>query len=125
MTGSTFSITERMRSFGYAFQGLGFMLRTQHNAWIHVLASLMVIILAAVLDVAAEAWVWLIVAMALVWIAETTNTAFEHVCDVISPEFHPAVKRAKDVAAGAVLLSAVAAVAIGAITLWPYVRTVF
>lgn len=122
MTRAAFSITGRMRSFGYAFSGLGFMLKTQHNAWLHLLASVLVVAAAIALRVDAEGWLWLIAAMALVWISETTNTAFEHLCDVVSPELNESVRRAKDVAAGAVLISAVAAVVIGFLIFRPYLH---
>jgi diacylglycerol kinase (ATP) len=55
-----------------------------------------------------------------VWVAEAFNTAFEHLCDVVSPQFHPAVEKAKDVGAAAVLICATAAAVLGALTLWPY-----
>ncbi len=116
-----FSISARLKSFTYAFAGLAFMLRTQHNAWLHLAATVVVVALGFYLRVDADAWRWLIVAMALVWVAEAMNTAFEHLCDVVSPEFHPSVKRSKDIAAGAVLICAIAAVLLGATTLWPYI----
>ncbi len=119
MTG--FSLGARIKSFAYALQGLVFMLRTQHNAWVHALASVAVIAAGLVLKVSAADWRWLVVAMAMVWVAETFNTAVEYVCDVVSPGYADAVKHAKDIAAGAGLLCAVAAVLIGGITLWPYV----
>lgn len=111
----------RVRSFGYALQGLAFMFRTQHNAWLHGVATVCTIVLAAWLRLDPGDWCWLIVAIAMVWVAEAFNTAVEYVCDVVSPHYSDAVKRAKDIAAGAVLICAVAAVLIGAITLWPYV----
>ena len=60
-------------------------------------------------------------AVSIVWTAEALNTAFEFLADVASPEFHPLVRDAKDVAAGAVLITAIAAGVIGAIIFWPYV----
>jgi diacylglycerol kinase (ATP) len=117
-----FSISARLRSFMYAFAGIGFMLRTQHNAWLHVLATLAVIATGFALHVSAADWRWLIVAMVLVWFAEAINTAFEHLCDVVQPQFHEGVKRAKDVAAGAVLICVIGAVALGLSVLWPYLR---
>ncbi len=120
MTG--FSIGARIKSFAYALQGIGFMLRTQHNAWLHALASAVVIAAGLILRVSASDWRWLVVAIAMVWVAETFNTAVEYVCDVVSPGYSEAVKHAKDIAAGAVFLCAVAAVLIGGITLWPYVE---
>ena len=119
---SGFTLAARLKSFVYAFRGLGFMLRTQHNAWLHAVASLAVVAAGVILRVTAADWRWLVVAMAMVWVAETFNTAVEYVCDVVSPGYCEAVKHAKDIAAGAVLLCAGAAVVIGVLTLWPYVR---
>lgn len=116
-----FSIAARLKSFTHAFAGFAFMLHTQHNAWLHLIATLGVIAAGFALKVSANDWRWLIAAIALVWLAEAINTAFEHLCDVVSPEFHPAVKRAKDIAAAAVLVCAIAAALIGAITFAPYV----
>ena len=116
-----FSIAERLRSFRPAASGLAFMLRTQHNAWLHLAATLAVIALGLGLQVSPGDWRWLTVAIGLVWVAEALNTAFEHLCDVVSPQFHASVEKAKDVGAGAVLVCAVAAVVLGALTLWPYV----
>ena len=96
------------------------MLRTQHNAWIHGMASLIVVAVGVGLHVSPADWRWLIAAMAMVWVAETFNTAVEYVCDSVSPGYSTTVKHAKDIAAGAVLICAFAAVAIGGFTLWPY-----
>lgn len=115
-----FSIAARLKSFAHAFAGFAFMLRTQHNAWLHLVATIGVIAAGLALQVSANDWRWLIAAIALVWLAEAINTAFEHLCDVVSPEFHPSVRRAKDIAAAAVLVSAIAAALIGAITFMPY-----
>lgn len=121
---SVFSLSGRIKSFVYAFAGIGFMLRTQHNAWVHAVASVGVVGVGLWLRVTPADWRWLIVAMAMVWVAETFNTAVEYVCDVVSSGYSESVKRAKDIAAGAVLLCAFAAVLIGCFTLWPYLRTI-
>lgn len=115
-----FSAVGRLKSFAYAIDGIAFMLRTQHNAWLHAVATIAVIALAIFLDVSASDWRWLIAAMATVWVAETINTAVEYVCDVVSPGYNEAVKRAKDIAAGGVLLAAIGAFAIGLLTFLPY-----
>ena len=65
------------------------------------------------LRLAPRDWCWLIVAMAIVWIAEALNTALEHLADAACPQYHPLIRRAKDTAAAAVLLAALAAAAIG------------
>jgi len=114
-----FSLRARLKSIGHAFDGLRLMLRTQHNAWVHLTISLIVAAAGLILDLTTEAWLALILVMAIVWVAEAINTAFELLCDVASPDFHPLVKAAKDVAAAAVLLSAIAAIAIGTIVFLP------
>jgi diacylglycerol kinase (ATP) len=115
-----FSAAARARSFRYAFAGLGFMLRTQHNAWLHAAATAAVCAAGFALHVTPADWRWLVAAIALVWMAEAMNTAFEHLCDVVSPEFHLSVLRCKDVAAGAVLICAAGAAGLGLLTLLPY-----
>src|SRR5215470_4279343 len=115
-----FSIADRARSFRYAFSGIAFMLRSQHNAWLHLAITVAVCLAGWWLSLSAADWRWLIVAIVLVWVAETTNTAFEYVCDVVSPEFHVSVARAKDIAAGAVLICAAGSALIGILTFWPY-----
>lgn len=117
---SPFSIRARVRSFGYAFAGIGFMLRTQPNAWVHLVATVLALLTSFYLHISAADWRWIILAILLVWAAEAFNTAVEYVCDMVSPERNIVVKHAKDIAAGAVLLSAVSAACIGLITFWPY-----
>jgi len=111
---------DRMKSFGYALNGLGFVLRTQHNAWIHVGLTVVVLAAGIALGLSAADWRWIVGAIALVWVAEIVNTAFEHLCDVVQPEFHVSVKAAKDVAAGAVLVASTASAIIGIMVFWPY-----
>ena len=108
-----FTPAGRLRSMRYAVAGIAYMLRTQHNAWLHAVASAGVVAAGLAFRVTAADWRWLVAAMAIVWVAEAMNTAFEHLCDVVSPEFHDGVQKSKDVAAGAVLLAAIAAAAIG------------
>lgn len=120
---NAFGVMNRVQSFGYALQGLGFMLRTQHNAWLHAAATIGVISLAWFLGVRLEDWRWLVVAVVTVWVAETFNTAVEYVCDVVSPGYSEAVRRAKDIAASAVLIAAMGALLVGLITLWPYLSS--
>jgi diacylglycerol kinase (ATP) len=115
-----FSISARVKSFGYALNGLGYMLRTQHNAWIHLAATACAVGLGFWFAIDVNDWRWIVLAIALVWVAEIVNTAFEHLCNVVQPDFHASVKAAKDVAAGAVLVAAVAAAIIGTLVFLPY-----
>ena len=114
-----FSLRARAASFGNAFRGLGELLATQHYARIHALATLVALALAAGLRISRGEWLAVVLAIASVWSAEAMNTAFEALCDVVSPDRHPLVRRAKDVAAGAVLVSAVGAAAVGLIVFAP------
>jgi diacylglycerol kinase (ATP) len=114
-----FSVRERLRSFVYAGRGIQAMLVSQHNAWIHLTATSVVTLSAIGLRVGRLEWCLLVLAIVSVWMAEALNTAFEFLCDVASPEFHPLVAKAKDVAAGAVLFSALGATAVGALVLGP------
>lgn len=109
----------RVESFRFAVQGVVYMLRSQRNAWIHAVMSLAVIAAGIVFGVSRQEWVWLILAMASVWTAESFNTALEIIVDIASPEYRPAAGRAKDVAAAAVLLCALGASAIGLIVFLP------
>src|SRR5690348_14846540 len=103
---NAFSFTGRIRSFRYAGIGVARVLRSQHNAWVHLVAAIAVIVLGSLCHLSRAEWCILILTMTAVWVAEALNTAFEFLCDVASPQFHPVVKQAKDVAAGAVLIAA-------------------
>jgi diacylglycerol kinase (ATP) len=116
-----FSVRARMRSFVYAGRGIRTMLASQQNAWVHAAATLVVIAGGLTFEVGRLEWLALVLAIVSVWTAESLNTAFEFLCDVASPEFHPLVEKAKDVAAGAVLICALGAVATGALVFSPYV----
>lgn len=96
------------------------MVVSQHNAWLHAAASVAVVAAGAVLGVNRVEWMLLILAMVAVWTAEALNTALEFLCDVASPDFHPLVEKAKDVAAGAVLICALGAAAVGLLVFCPY-----
>lgn len=117
-----FSVGARLRSFIYAARGVRTVLASQHNAWIHAAATVAVVTLGIACGVERFEWLALIVAIVSVWAAEALNTAFEFLCDVASPQFHPLVARAKDVAASAVLICAAGAVATAAIVFVPYLR---
>ncbi|MGC4086166.1 MAG: diacylglycerol kinase family protein [Vicinamibacterales bacterium] len=96
-----------------ALQGVATMLKTQHNAWLHAVATGVVVVAGLAVGLSVGEWCWVVLAITSVWTAEALNTAFEFLTDVASPEFHPLAEKAKDVAAGAVLLAAGESVAIG------------
>jgi diacylglycerol kinase len=114
-----FSMKARIKSFSYAIQGIKTFFQTQHNAWVHILATSIVIIVGYVVKLSTTEWCWIIVAIALVFITEMLNTAIEFLTDLVSPEYHHMAKRTKDVAAGAVLVAAIIAVILGLMIFLP------
>jgi diacylglycerol kinase len=121
----SFSIVGRMRSITHALSGLVSMLRTQHNAWLHLAATIVAVAFGLYFAISAIEWMVLVLAIVAVWVAEALNTALEFLGDVTSPEFHPLVKQAKDVAAGGVLIAAVGALIVGALIFLPRILPVF
>lgn len=116
----SFSIAQRIKSIEHAVCGVTEMLKSEHNAWVHLFSTICVILLGLLLHVTSTEWCLLILAIVSVWVAEALNTAFELLCDVASPDFHPLVKKSKDVAAGAVLLSAIGAFILALLIFIPY-----
>lgn len=115
-----FTLAARVRSVGYAWCGLRAVVASQHNAWIHVAATLAVVSAGVAFGLSRFEWLALVFAVVSVWAAEALNTAFELLCDVASPQFHPLVGRAKDVAAAAVLICAIGAVVVAAFVFVPH-----
>lgn len=114
-----FSVKARIKSFSYAIQGINTFFKTQHNAWIHAFATVLVIVLGNIVRLSFSEWCLIFLAIALVFITEMLNTAIEFLTDLASPEFHPLAKKTKDVAAGAVLFSSIIALIIGLLVFTP------
>lgn len=114
-----FSIIARAQSFKHAVRGIGIILKTQPNAWVHIAFALLVTVLGIAYSINEAEWGLLILSMTAVLAAEGFNTAFEIDIDLTSPNYHPYAKDTKDVAAGAVLLTALGAVIVGLIIFLP------
>ena len=112
-------LISRYHSFLHAIHGWWYVLRTQRNAWIHAVVATLVFIAAVWLQISRDEWTIVILTTTMVFAAEFINTAIEAVVDLASPEKHPLAKVGKDVGAGAVLISALAAVLIGLLILGP------
>ena len=112
-------VDSRIQSFGHAFRGWWHVLKTQHNAWIHSLVATLVILVSIWLKLPLRDWAVLVLTIAMVFTAEFINTAIEAVVDLASPVHHPLAKVGKDVGAGAVLISAIAAALVGLLILGP------
>ena len=112
-------IQSRIHSFRNAIVGWWRVIKTQQNAWIHAVATVLTILMAAWLALPLRDWAVLLITIALVWTAEFLNTALEIVVDLASPKVHPLAKAGKDVGAAAVLIAAVTSIAIGILLLGP------
>lgn len=110
----------RAKSFACAGRGIVLLLRTQVNARIHLLATVLVIAAGIAFHITRDEWALLSVAIGIVWIAEAVNSALELLADRINREQDDLIRRAKDIAAGAVLLAAITAAVIGILILGPY-----
>jgi diacylglycerol kinase len=107
-------------SFGFALRGIVALLRTQANARIHFAATIAVVAAGFFFAITRMEWCAIASAIGLVWTAEGLNTAIECVVDLVSPDHHPLAGRAKDIAAGAVLIAALIAAIIGALVFVPH-----
>jgi len=115
-----FSIRRRLKSFLFAFQGGKTLVSTQHNAWIHSVATIAVVIGGVCYHVTRQEWAMLVFAITIVWMTEALNTAIEFLADEVSEEKRDRIGKAKDVGAFAVLAGAVASIAIGWIVFLPH-----
>jgi diacylglycerol kinase len=115
-----FSIIKRARSFKHAGRGLYIFIKTTHNAWIHILILLAVIMAGFYFKISSIEWMILILTGGFVLAAEAFNTALEIDINLTSPEYHPYARDTKDVAAGAVLISVIAAIIIGILIFGKY-----
>jgi len=101
------------RSFNHAYRGMIYAVRTQRNMRIHVIIAVLVLAVSLLVEVSALELAALVIAIVLVFIAEMFNTAMEFAVDLVTREYHPLAKLAKDVSAGAVLVTSVGAVLVG------------
>jgi len=115
-----FSVRSRISSFRHAFRGLATLLRTQHNAWIHLAATVAVIVVGVVLGIGRTDWLAVVVAVGLVWTAEALNTAVEFLADEVSLDRRELIGQAKDVAAAGVLVASISAAVVGIVVFVPY-----
>jgi diacylglycerol kinase len=116
-----FSLKQRLRSFACAGRGFRDMLRSHHNARVHAVATLVVIVAGMLFRLSLSEWCMITMAIMAVWVAEALNTACEYLIDLASPSMHPIAGKAKDTAAAAVLIAAIGATIVGAMVFGPHV----
>ena len=108
-----FSLIKRAKSFTHAFRGLNILFKSTHNAWIHVVVFVIVVLLGKLFYITHIEWALILLASGFVFSAEAFNTAIEIDIDLTSPEYHPYARDTKDVAAGAVLIASITAILVG------------
>lgn len=123
MKNEGFTFRKRIRSFRYAFNGIRLLITREHNAWIHCFAAISVVIAGAILGLSRTEWVAVVIVIGAVLAAEAVNSSIEALADLVSPEYNEAIKRTKDLAAGAVLLMAIAAAIVGLIIFIPKISS--
>ena len=121
MKNDGFTFRKRARSFKFAFNGIKLLITKEHNAWIHCFAAVCVLIAGVVFGLSRMEWIAVTIVIGAVLAAE----AVEALADLVSPEYNEAIKRTKDLAAGAVLLMAIAAAIVGFIIFIPKIATIF
>lgn len=119
MKNTGMKLDARIRSFKYSFDGIIQFFKVETNAWIHLLATISIIIVSLFFHLSAVEWMFIITSISLVWITEMINTCIERISDLITEEYHPTIKLIKDLAAGAVLIAGLSALACALIIFLP------
>jgi diacylglycerol kinase (ATP) len=115
-----FRLSERAFSFRHAWRGIILIVRTQHNAWIHLVATVGVIIAGRLTGLSWVEWSALVLAIGLVWVAEALNSAIEFLADEVSLEKRERIGNAKDAGAAGVLLASICAAVVGLLIFVPH-----
>lgn len=114
-----FSVKDRLKSFTYAFNGLKILFRAEHNARIHLVIAILACLMGWFLQISAFEWLVILLLIGIVFALEIVNSCIEYICDFISPQIDERIKRIKDLASAAVLISAIIAVICGLIIFLP------
>lgn len=123
MKNEGFTLRKRLRSFKFAGNGIRLLITCEHNAWIHCFAAVCAILTGWVTGLSSTEWIAIVFAIGSVLAAEAVNSSIEALADLVSPEYNEAIKRTKDLAAGAVLILAISAAIVGLIIFIPKILT--
>ena len=119
MKNDGFTLRKRLKSFRFAFNGIRLLVTREHNAWIHCFIAVCVIVTGCLVGLSATEWIVITMAIGMVLAAEAFNSSIEALADLVSPGYNAAIKRTKDLAAGAVLILAIASAVIGLVIFIP------
>jgi diacylglycerol kinase (ATP) len=125
MKAGKFSVKSRSESFRFAFNGLSSLLKYEHNARIHFAAAIIAVAAGLFLGIDLHEWCLLFIVIGLVFLTELFNTSLEALCDAVYPELNENIRKAKDYAAGAVLISAVVSAVAGGFIFIPRLIELF
>jgi diacylglycerol kinase len=114
------NLGKAFKSISIAWSGIIQLIKEENNAKIHLISTILVIIIGLKLDFLTIEWLWISMAIAGVWVAELINSALEKITDLVSPEHHPLAKKAKDYAAGAVLVLVIWAILVFCLISFPH-----
>lgn len=114
-----FSLKRRFKSFKYAFNGLKILIKEEHNARIHLMATIVVIVAGFAFKISFNEWTAILLAIGLVFALEALNSSIENLADFVAPDINENIKKAKDLGAAAVLIGAIVAIVIGLIVFVP------
>lgn len=117
-------IKKRLDSFKFAFAGIRDLFKTEPNAIIHLIAALIAIVLGFFFSISTTEWCFVIFAIAFVFSAEALNTALEHLCNLVSPDYNELAGKTKDAAAAAVLFAAIGSAIVGLIVFLPKIMNI-
>ena len=123
MDNKGFTFCKRLASFKDAFNGIRLLLRNEPNALIHCIIGICAVSVGFILKISAIEWIVVVIVCGCVFAVEALNTAIERLADVVSPEYNEAIKKVKDLSAGAVLFMAIAAAITGIIIFLPKLIT--
>lgn len=116
---------KRMLSFKYAFKGIWVVVSSEINFQIHLIAAIIALIMGFYFNLTKGEWIVILLCFAIVMAAEAINSAIEKLVDLVSPGIHPQAGKIKDIAAGAVLITAIIAAIIGCIIFLPKILLLF
>ena len=119
-----FSLVKRAKSFSHAGRGVKIYFKTTHNAWLHAIIFVLVIALGLYFQISRIEWMFLFLTSGFVFVSEAFNSAIEIDIDLTSPEYHPYARDTKDIAAGAVLISAITALIVGLFIFLPHLYAI-
>lgn len=125
MKNDGFTLKKRLKSFKFAFNGIILLITREHNAWIHCFVAVCVITAGFAFDISTTEWIAVTFAIGTVLAAEAVNSSIEAIADLVSPGYNEAIKRTKDLAAGAVLILAISAAIVGLIIFIPKITEIF